>query len=51
VVIAKETTGFVANRLAFVLFREACRLVQQGVVSVEDVDRIVESSYRAQMGD
>jgi 3-hydroxyacyl-CoA dehydrogenase len=50
VVIGKETTGFVANRLAFVLFREACRLVQQGVVRAEDVDRIVEGSIGLRWG-
>ena len=44
VVIKKECTGFVANRLAFALFREACSLVQQGVVGVEDLDAIVTSS-------
>ena len=42
--IKRETTGFVANRLAFALLREAVHLVDSGVVSVEEVDRIVESS-------
>lgn len=44
VVIRKECTGFVANRLAFALFREACSLVSQGVVSVEDLDSVVQAS-------
>lgn len=44
VVIKKECTGFVANRLAFALFREACSLVAQGVVSVKDLDAIVTTS-------
>ena len=44
VVIKKECTGFVANRLAFSLFREACSLVAQGVVDVKDLDAIVTSS-------
>lgn len=44
VVLKKECTGFVANRLAFALLREACSLVAQGVASVEDVDDIVTSS-------
>jgi 3-hydroxyacyl-CoA dehydrogenase len=44
VVIKKECTGFVANRLAFALFREACSLVAQGVVSVKDLDSIVTAS-------
>jgi len=44
VVMGKEVTGFVANRLAFVLLREAIHLVNEGVVSVRDLDRVVESS-------
>lgn len=44
VVIKKECTGFVANRLAFALFREACSLVAQDVVSVKDLDAIVTAS-------
>ncbi|KAF1931691.1 3-hydroxyacyl-CoA dehydrogenase [Didymella exigua CBS 183.55] len=42
--IKKETTGFVANRLAFALLREAVYLVDQGVVSVEELDQIVQTS-------
>ncbi|KAF2819819.1 hypothetical protein CC86DRAFT_398479 [Ophiobolus disseminans] len=42
--IKQETTGFVANRLAFALLREAIHLVNQGVVSVSELDQIVESS-------
>lgn len=44
VIVKKEVPGFVGNRLAFVLFREACHLVSEGVVSVEDLDTIVEAS-------
>ena len=50
VVIEEETTGFVANRLAFALFREACALVRKGVVSVRDVDTIVENSVGLRWG-
>lgn len=42
--IKKEVPGFVANRLAFALLREAVHLVNEGVVSVEEVDKVVESS-------
>ncbi|PSN64603.1 hypothetical protein BS50DRAFT_602239 [Corynespora cassiicola Philippines] len=42
--VRKEATGFVANRLAFALLREAVHLVEQGVTTVEDLDRVVESS-------
>lgn len=44
VVIKKEVPGFVGNRLAFVLLREACHLVSEGVVSIEDLDKVVEAS-------
>ena len=44
VLLQKETTGFVANRLAFALFREAISLVNDGVVSVKDLDAIVQTS-------
>lgn len=44
VLVRKECIGFVANRLAFALFREACSLVAQGIVDVKDLDEIVQSS-------
>lgn len=44
VVVKKECTGFVANRLAFALLREAIHIVQEGVVTVEELDRVVETS-------
>jgi len=44
VVIKEECTGFVANRLAFALLRESIQLVNEGVVTVEEVDKIVQSS-------
>ncbi|KAK1564122.1 3-hydroxyacyl-CoA dehydrogenase [Colletotrichum navitas] len=44
VVIHKELPGFVGNRLAFALLREACSLVQQDVVSAKDLDTIMEAS-------
>jgi 3-hydroxyacyl-CoA dehydrogenase len=50
VVVRKEVKGFVANRLAFVMFREACTLVEKGVVSVEELDRIVEASVGIRWG-
>ncbi|KAK2794523.1 hypothetical protein FQN52_008104 [Onygenales sp. PD_12] len=44
VVIRRETTGFVANRLAYALLREAVHLVREGVVGVRELDEIVENS-------
>lgn len=42
--IHEEIQEFVANRLASMLFREACSLVANDVVNVKDVDVIVEAS-------
>lgn len=44
VVLKEEVTGFVANRLAFALFREAAYLVERGVARAEDIDFIVQQS-------
>ncbi|KAI9794476.1 MAG: hypothetical protein M1833_000389 [Piccolia ochrophora] len=44
VTLHRECTGFVANRLAFALLRESIHLVDRGVVSMKDLDTIVESS-------
>lgn len=43
-VLRKEIRGFVANRLQGVIMREACYLVQQGVVTIDELDDIVTSS-------
>ncbi|HKB43741.1 MAG TPA: 3-hydroxyacyl-CoA dehydrogenase NAD-binding domain-containing protein [Chitinophagaceae bacterium] len=44
IVIEKETPGFVANRLQAALMKESTYLVSTGVVSMENLDRIVSSS-------
>lgn len=44
VLIQKETTGFVGNRLAFALLREAIHLVNEGVASVDDIDSVMQNS-------
>jgi len=41
VVLKKEVPGFVVNRLAAALWREAIDLVSKDVVSVEDIDKVV----------
>lgn len=43
-VLKKETTGFVANRLAYALLREAIHLVREGVATVKDIDDLMTSS-------
>ena len=42
--VKKETTGFVANRLAFALLREAIHLVEEGVATVKDIDDLMTTS-------
>lgn len=44
VTLHKEVPGFVGNRLAFALLREACHLVGEGVVSAQELDSIVTAS-------
>jgi 3-hydroxybutyryl-CoA dehydrogenase len=39
--LARDIEGFAANRLQYALIREAYLLVEQGVCSFEDVDRVV----------
>jgi len=43
-VLKKEIQGFVANRLQRAIMREACYLVQEDVVTVDELDDIVTSS-------
>ncbi|MBG0855214.1 hydroxylacyl-CoA dehydrogenase [Streptomyces spinoverrucosus] len=44
VVLRKEIPGFVGNRLQNALSREAVHLVEQGVVTPEDLDKVVTNS-------
>ncbi len=41
IVLARETEGFVFNRLQGAVLREAYRLVREGVTSAADIDRLV----------
>lgn len=43
VLLKKEVQGFIANRLSAALWREALDLVDQGVASVEDVDKAIKA--------
>ncbi|MEO6912149.1 MAG: 3-hydroxyacyl-CoA dehydrogenase family protein [Edaphobacter sp.] len=45
-ILRKEIRGFIANRISYAMFREACHLVDSGVCSVGDVD----SSMRNDVG-
>ena len=43
VILKKEVPGFIANRLSAVLWREALDLADQGVASVEDIDKAIKA--------
>ena len=43
--LTKEVQGFVVNRLQYAMFREALALVQNGIVSPEDVDKATTMSW------
>lgn len=48
--IEKEIYGFVVNRIFSALTREACYLVDQGIASVEDIDKAVKGALGHSMG-
>lgn len=39
VIVQKDAPGFIGNRIQFAVFREALNIVEQGIATVEDVDR------------
>jgi 3-hydroxybutyryl-CoA dehydrogenase len=45
-----ETPGLVLNRLQYVLLKEACDIVEQGITTVEDLDAIVRTSFGFRLG-
>ena len=45
VVLQKESLGFIGNRMQFALLREAISVVEQGIASAQDVDKVVTSSF------
>ena len=44
VLIGKEVSGFVVNRLHFALLQESIHLVNSGVISIEGLDQLVKAS-------
>lgn len=50
ILLKKEINGFVANRLMGRLFEEACRLIQNGIATPEEIDKAVEKGLRHPMG-
>ena len=41
VVLQKEALGFICNRIQMALYREVCKLVMDGVCTIEDADKAV----------
>lgn len=39
VVVQKDANGFIGNRLQFAVFREALKIVEDGIATAEDVDK------------
>jgi 3-hydroxybutyryl-CoA dehydrogenase len=50
VLVEKEAYGFVVNRILFIAMQEAFRLIDEGVVSIEDCDTAVRSGLGWPMG-
>jgi len=44
-VVIGDGPGFVANRIQFAMFREAARIVEDGLATAEQVDEVVRSSF------
>jgi 3-hydroxybutyryl-CoA dehydrogenase len=44
-IVVPDTPGFIANRLQYVLHREASRLVSMGLISADDLDTLVSNSF------
>lgn len=45
IVLQREVPGFIGNRLAFALQREAMNLVDQGIASPEEIDEVVRTGF------
>lgn len=45
VLVKKEVTGFIGNRLQFALAREALSIVEQGIATPQDVDIVIKSGF------
>lgn len=39
VTVLKDVNGFIGNRIQFAVFREALKIVEEGIATVEDVDK------------
>ena len=49
-VVCRDTPGFIVNRLMVPIMLEAIRALEQGVATVEDIDKAVKLGLRHPMG-
>ena len=49
-VVVADSPGFASSRLGVALGLEALRMLEEGVASAEDIDRVMELGYRHPMG-
>ncbi|MCC6217829.1 MAG: 3-hydroxyacyl-CoA dehydrogenase family protein [Polyangiaceae bacterium] len=49
-IVVRDFPGFASSRLGVILGAEAIRMLEQGVASVEDIDRAMKLGYRHPMG-
>jgi len=49
-VLVMDTPGFIVNRLLFVMINTACRMLDEGVAKVEDIDRAMKLGANYPMG-
>ncbi len=45
IVVERDVPGFVWNRIQFAVMRECAHIVEEGIASIEDVDRAVRDGY------
>jgi 3-hydroxybutyryl-CoA dehydrogenase len=50
VIVVKDSPGFASSRLGVALGLEACRMLEEGVASAEDIDKAMELGYGHPMG-
>jgi 3-hydroxybutyryl-CoA dehydrogenase len=48
--VCKDTQGFIVNRLLLAQRAEACRMLEEGVATVEEIDRAIELGLNHPMG-
>lgn len=49
-VVVKDSPGFVTNRILPVLLNEGAKLLEEGLATVEDIDKIIKLSFNWPMG-